>query len=61
MNPDELRMIALFAEGLPIDAIARRMDVSERTIRRRMRRICDRLDVQAGIQVAIWAVRHGLI
>jgi DNA-binding NarL/FixJ family response regulator len=61
ITPDELRMVALFADGLPMDAIARRIDVSERTVRRRMRALCDKLDVQAAVQAVIWAVRQGLI
>ncbi|WP_433892697.1 response regulator transcription factor [Streptomyces sp. CA-111067] len=61
IRPDELLTVALFAEGLPVDAIARRTEVSERTVRRRMRALCDRLGVQSAVQAAVWAVRHGLI
>lgn len=55
---DELRMLALLAEGLPMDGVARRMDLSDRTIRRRLRAMCDRLGASATIQVVTWAARN---
>lgn len=61
VSPDELEMIALFADGLPIDAIARRLDLSDRTVRRRSRALCDRLGARATIQVVAWAARNRLI
>lgn len=61
ISSTELQMVALFADGLSIEGIARRMEVSERTVRRRMRVVCDRLGVQAAVQAVTWAVRHGLI
>ncbi len=54
-------MIALFADGLPVEAIARRLDLSDRTVRRRARAICDRLGVRATVQVVAWAARQRLI
>ncbi|MGI8867985.1 MAG: helix-turn-helix domain-containing protein [Mycobacteriales bacterium] len=56
-----MRLIALYADGLPIEAIARRLDLSERTVRRRTRALCDRLGARAAIQVVAWAARRGLI
>lgn len=58
---DELRMIALFAEGLCLDTIARRLNMSDRTVRRRARSVCDRLGVGSMIQVVAWAARHRYI
>lgn len=58
---DELALISLFADGLCIEAIARRLDLSDRTIRRRSRALCDRLGVVSTIQVVAWAARRQLI
>ncbi|MDT7798638.1 MAG: hypothetical protein QOI78_2071 [Actinomycetota bacterium] len=43
----ELNLLALLAEGLPVETIARRLDLSDRTVRRRLRSICDRLGCTA--------------
>ena len=61
LDAEDLRVLALLAEGLPLEAVARRLDVSERTLRRRIRRICDRLGVPAAITAAVWAARRGLL
>ena len=58
---EELSLISLFADGLCIEAIARRLDLSDRTIRRRSRALCDRLGVVSTIQVVAWAARRKLI
>jgi DNA-binding NarL/FixJ family response regulator len=60
-DDEELALLRLLAQGLPIEAVARRLDLSERTVRRRTRAICDRLGVQAPISAVVWAVRHGLL
>jgi DNA-binding NarL/FixJ family response regulator len=51
----------LLAEGLPLEAVGRRLDLSDRTIRRRARSVCDRIGVRAPIQAVAWAARRGLI
>jgi DNA-binding NarL/FixJ family response regulator len=57
----ELDLLALLAEGLPVDTIARRLDLSDRTVRRRLRSICDRLGFATPIQAVVWAARRGLV
>ncbi|MBE1488444.1 helix-turn-helix domain-containing protein [Plantactinospora soyae] len=61
LDDEELTLLRLLAQGLPIDAVARRLEMSERTVRRRTRAICDRLAVPAPISAVVWAVRHGLL
>ncbi|GIG91477.1 helix-turn-helix domain-containing protein [Plantactinospora endophytica] len=61
MDDEELALLRLLAQGLPVDAVARRLEMSERTVRRRTRAICDRLGVPAPISAVVWAVRHGLL
>ena len=57
----ELNLLALLAEGLPVETIARRLDLSDRTVRRRLRSICDRLGCTTPIQAVVWAARRGLV
>jgi len=61
LNDDDLTLLGLLAEGLPLDTVARRLHTSERTIRRRSRAICDRLGVPAPITAVLWAARRGLL
>jgi DNA-binding NarL/FixJ family response regulator len=61
LNDDDLTLLALLAQGLPLDTVARRLHTSERTIRRRSRAICDRLGVPAPITAVLWAARRGLL
>lgn len=58
---DDVRLLALTAEGLTPPGIGRRMSLSERTVRRRVSRLCERLGVSTPMQAVVWAVRHGVI
>ncbi|WP_436702185.1 response regulator transcription factor [Nocardioides sp. BYT-33-1] len=57
----DLEILSLLARGLTIDAIGRRIGVSDRTVRRRLRTIADELGVDSSIEVVVHAVRTGLI
>ncbi|WP_457032296.1 LuxR C-terminal-related transcriptional regulator [Kitasatospora sp. P5_F3] len=61
LTPSEHQLLLLLAEGLPLDSIARRLDTSSRTLRRRIRVLCDRIGVRTPLQAAVWAARRGLI
>jgi DNA-binding NarL/FixJ family response regulator len=61
LGQDDLELLRLLAAGLPLETVARRLDLSDRTVRRRTRSICDRLGVAAPIQAVVWAARRGLL
>jgi len=61
LDQDELEILGLMAEGLVLDAIARRLGISPRTVRRRLRAACDRAGVAAPVQLLVRAVRASLL
>jgi DNA-binding NarL/FixJ family response regulator len=61
LDPEDTELLRLLAEGLLMDAVARRLAVSERTVRRRMRALCDRFGVDTPVQVVVIAARHGIL
>jgi len=61
LDKDDLELLGLLADGLPVELVAKRMNLSARTVRRRARSICDRLDLDAPIQAVVWAARRGLL
>jgi DNA-binding NarL/FixJ family response regulator len=60
-SEDDLAILRLLAQGLSIEAMARRRETSGRTIRRRLRAICDQLGFNTPIEAAVWAARRGLL
>lgn len=61
LTDDELALLALLARGLSTDLVARTLGLSERTVRRRTRTICDRLDVSTPVEAVAWAARRRLV
>lgn len=61
LSDNDLELLALLADGLPLQSIARRRHLSVRTVSRHARLICDRLGVRAPVQAVVWAVRRGLL
>ena len=61
LDEDEARLLGLVADGLVLDAIARRLNLSKRTVRRRIRSLCDRIGVDTPVQAVVWAVRVGIL
>ncbi|MCW2901356.1 MAG: transcriptional regulator, LuxR family [Streptosporangiaceae bacterium] len=61
LNEEEIRLLAQIASGVTADVAARKLELSARTLRRRLRTICDRLDVNTPIEAVVWAARRQLI
>lgn len=61
LGDDDLRLLAEIATGVTTEVAARRLDLSARTLRRRIRTICDRLEVNTPIEAVVWAARRNLI
>jgi DNA-binding NarL/FixJ family response regulator len=61
LSRQDVELLKLIAGGLPLDAVARRMNTSERTVRRRVKAICDRLGFTSSIEAVVWAARRGLV
>ena len=60
-DEEDRRLLELLADGLPLEAIARHLKISERTVRRRIRSLCDRIGVGNPVQAVVWAVRVGIL
>lgn len=61
LSPREREVLELVAEGFPNKLIARRLDISEKTVKAHLTKIFQALDVTDRTQAALWAHRHGLV
>ncbi|MGH1564202.1 LuxR C-terminal-related transcriptional regulator [Mumia sp. DW29H23] len=61
LDREDLVLLGLVAQGLTVEAVGRRLLLSERTVRRRLRTVCSTLDVSTPIEAVVWAVRRDLI
>jgi DNA-binding NarL/FixJ family response regulator len=57
----DIEILRRLSRGQTTDAIARRLGVSERTVRRRLRAVADEVGVGSSIEAVVFAVRAGLI
>jgi DNA-binding NarL/FixJ family response regulator len=60
LSQRECEVLGLLAEGLPNKLIARRLEISEKTVKSHLTRIFRELGVTDRTQAALWAERHGL-
>lgn len=61
LSEHDILVLSRLASGMTADVAARSLDFSSRTFRRRMRSICDRLNVNTPIEAVVWAAKRGLI
>jgi DNA-binding NarL/FixJ family response regulator len=57
----EREVLTLVAAGLPNKSIARRLTISEKTVKAHLTRVFTVLGVQDRTSAALWAQRHGLV
>ena len=60
LRPREAEVLKLVRQGLANKQIARRMGISERTVKAHLTSIFQRIGVVDRTQAALWAERHGL-
>ena len=56
----EREVLMLVAEGLPNKLIARRLEISEKTVKAHLTRVYERIGVTDRTQAALWVQRHGM-
>jgi DNA-binding NarL/FixJ family response regulator len=60
LSARESEVLALVAEGLPNKQIARRLVISEKTVKAHLTNVFQRIGVTDRTQAALWARRHGV-
>ncbi len=60
LTPRERDVASLVAEGLRNDEIARRLSLSEKTVRNHVVDVCRKLAVRGRLELIVYANRHGL-
>jgi DNA-binding NarL/FixJ family response regulator len=60
LSARELEVLALVAEGLPNKLIARRLEISEKTVKAHLTSVFAQIGVTDRTQAALWAQRHGI-
>jgi DNA-binding NarL/FixJ family response regulator len=60
LSKREREVLLLVAEGLPNKLIARRLEISEKTVKAHLTSVFQRIGVSDRTQAALWAHRHGI-
>lgn len=60
LSEREREVLQLLVEGLPNKLIARRLEISEKTVKSHLTRVFRELKVTDRTQAALWAERHGV-
>jgi DNA-binding NarL/FixJ family response regulator len=60
LSPREREVLALVRQGLANKQIARRLGISERTVKAHLTSVFQRIGVVDRTQAAVWAERHGV-
>jgi DNA-binding NarL/FixJ family response regulator len=60
LSPRELEVLALVADGLPNKLIARRLEISEKTVKAHLTSVFAQIGVTDRTQAALWAQRRGI-
>lgn len=60
LSPREHDVLVLLAQGLPNKLIARRLGITEKTVKSHLTRVFRAIRVTDRTQAALWAERHGL-
>jgi DNA-binding NarL/FixJ family response regulator len=60
LSAREREVLALVAEGLPNKLIARRLEISEKTVKAHLTRVFNAIGVTDRTQAALWAQRNGV-
>jgi DNA-binding NarL/FixJ family response regulator len=61
LSARETEVLSLVAAGLPNKAVARRLGISEKTVKAHLTRVFSVLGVQDRTSAALWAQRHGVV
>ena len=61
LSERELDVLALVGAGVPNKLIARRLEISEKTVKNHLTSIFRALGVDDRTQAALWAQRHGIV
>jgi len=60
LSPREREVLVMVAEGLPNKVIARKLSISEKTVKAHLTSVFRQIGVTDRTQAALWAQRHGL-
>jgi DNA-binding NarL/FixJ family response regulator len=60
LSARELEVLGLVAEGLPNKLIARRLEISEKTVKAHLTKVFAEIGVTDRTQAALWAQRHNM-